>query len=428
LGDYCASNFEGSAFKPWLDEEELLPGQLWEQEIPRALQDSDFILIFFSQNSVNKHGYIQREFKLTLDAWQEIPTGRIYAIPIRLDNCEIPEQFRKYQWVDLFDGYSFERVIQSIRAGLLQRQQTESVATVPPVPQRKLLTSTEEEVIDAKPQPDEAGGTPLGEYKRQQAPVMHEEGETLGERKRKRAFGRKRLILVAVVGIPLLLILVSYFVISTIGKSLTPGATSMPEATTLAFTEAIRFDLSHIRSTVVRVIADRGNRIGSGTIIKVEGQRAYVLTAYHVIQRDVDSGISHVQVEFFTEDRLEALISLRRIDVPNDIAVLTVQNMSSSPPPAISWGSSAALRDAQRIYALGHPIGSPGWVVTDGTVSRIQGGRIYFSGTAAIPGNSGGPLLNSQGAFVGMNMQIGDSLGLALEGDVIRSIIRSWGL
>ncbi len=35
-------------FEPWLDEEDLLPGQLWEQEIPKALKASDFILIFFS--------------------------------------------------------------------------------------------------------------------------------------------------------------------------------------------------------------------------------------------------------------------------------------------------------------------------------------------------------------------------------------------
>ena len=132
-------------FEPWLDEEELLPGQLWEQEIPRILKDSDFILIFFSQNSVDKHGYIQREFKLTLDALQEIPAGRIYAIPIRLDNCEIPEQFRKYQRADLFDEHGFGRVIQSIRAGLAQRQQTESVVTVPPEPQPELITSRDEE-------------------------------------------------------------------------------------------------------------------------------------------------------------------------------------------------------------------------------------------------------------------------------------------
>jgi len=52
-----------AGFEPWLDEEDLLPGQDWAREIPRALQTSDFILIFLSRNSVAKRGYVQREMK-----------------------------------------------------------------------------------------------------------------------------------------------------------------------------------------------------------------------------------------------------------------------------------------------------------------------------------------------------------------------------
>ncbi len=58
---------QAEGFQPWLDKENLLPGQLWQQEIPKALKASDFILIFFSQNSVSKRGYVQREFKLALN-------------------------------------------------------------------------------------------------------------------------------------------------------------------------------------------------------------------------------------------------------------------------------------------------------------------------------------------------------------------------
>ena len=90
-------------FEPWLDEEDLLPGQIWEAEIPRALKESEFILIFFSQNSVAKRGYVQREMKMALDAWQEVPGNTIHTIPIRLDECEIPEEFRRYQRADLLN-------------------------------------------------------------------------------------------------------------------------------------------------------------------------------------------------------------------------------------------------------------------------------------------------------------------------------------
>jgi formylglycine-generating enzyme required for sulfatase activity len=106
-----------------LDEEDLLPGQLWEQEIPKALKTSDFILIFFSQNSASKHGYMQRELKLALAAWQEVPEGMIHTIPVRLDNCEVPEQFGRSQRADLFVERGVERLVTAIRTGLSQRQQ-----------------------------------------------------------------------------------------------------------------------------------------------------------------------------------------------------------------------------------------------------------------------------------------------------------------
>jgi len=176
----------------------------------------------------------------------------------------------------------------------------------------------------------------------------------------------------------------------------------------------------------VRVIAERGNSIGSGSIVKVEGTTAYVLTAYHVIQKDAESGVSFVEVELFTEEKLRARISQRRIDTLNDIAVLTIENLPAQRPPEIPWGSSAELHDLNKIYTIGHPGREVGWHVTDGTISRIQGGKIYFSGTAVNSGNSGGPLLNEQGALVGMNLRLGDGQGTAIEANLARVIIHRW--
>jgi hypothetical protein len=109
-------------FEPWLDEEALLPGQVWEREIPRTLKASAFILIFFSRHSVAKRGYVQREMKLALDALQEVPEGTIHTIPVRLDDCPVPEQLQRYHYANLFDPRGFERLVHAIRAGVSQRQ------------------------------------------------------------------------------------------------------------------------------------------------------------------------------------------------------------------------------------------------------------------------------------------------------------------
>jgi formylglycine-generating enzyme required for sulfatase activity len=118
-------------FEPWLDEEDLLPGQDWALEIQQALQTSDFILIFLSRNSVAKRGYVQREMKLALDAWQEVPEGAIHTIPVRLDDCDVPESFRRYHWTNLFEPKGFDRIVRAIRAELAKRPATPDSALEP---------------------------------------------------------------------------------------------------------------------------------------------------------------------------------------------------------------------------------------------------------------------------------------------------------
>jgi formylglycine-generating enzyme required for sulfatase activity len=108
-------------FEPWLDEEDLLPGQQWAREIPLALKASDFILIFLSTNSVVKRGYVQREMKLALDALQEVPEGTIFTIPVLLDACQVPEQFRPYHYAKLFESHGFDRLVRAIQTELVKR-------------------------------------------------------------------------------------------------------------------------------------------------------------------------------------------------------------------------------------------------------------------------------------------------------------------
>ena len=122
---------KAEGFEPWLDEEDILPGQLWDQAIRRALKNADFILIFFSQNSVAKRGYVQREMKLALDTWEEVPEDQIHTIPVRLDACQIPERFSKLQWVDLFDDRGFGRILRAMRAGVEDRLPLVSRASQP---------------------------------------------------------------------------------------------------------------------------------------------------------------------------------------------------------------------------------------------------------------------------------------------------------
>src|SRR5687768_16128981 len=87
-------------FSPWLDEEEILPGQDWDFEIENALETADFVLVFLSARSVEKIGYVQREFRRAMYRSEEMPEGYIHTIPVKLDDCAVPRRFSRHQWAN----------------------------------------------------------------------------------------------------------------------------------------------------------------------------------------------------------------------------------------------------------------------------------------------------------------------------------------
>src|SRR6185503_12706413 len=101
---------------PWLDEESLLPGQYWKEEISKAVFDSDIVIVCLSNNSINKDGYVQKEIRLALDKADEKPEGTIFIIPVKLEECRIPDRLEKLHCVNLFSEQDYERLMRSVEA------------------------------------------------------------------------------------------------------------------------------------------------------------------------------------------------------------------------------------------------------------------------------------------------------------------------
>jgi hypothetical protein len=70
----------------------------------------------FSSLAVNKRGMVQKEYKLALEVLKTIPFGQIFIIPVRLDDCEIPDPFKEYQYVDLFPEWKkgINKILESL--------------------------------------------------------------------------------------------------------------------------------------------------------------------------------------------------------------------------------------------------------------------------------------------------------------------------
>ena len=143
----------------------------------------------------------------------------------------------------------------------------------------------------------------------------------------------------------------------------------------------------------------RGEGFGSGFIIAEDG---YVITNAHVVKDAVDIRVG-------LQDRRELKAELVGIDVSTDIALLKVD---ATELPIVTMGDSDELQVGEWVLAIGSPFGFE-YTATQGIVSALartlpDDTYVPFIQTdvAVNPGNSGGPLFNTDGDVVGVNSQI----------------------
>jgi len=165
---------------------------------------------------------------------------------------------------------------------------------------------------------------------------------------------------------------------------------------------------------------------GSGWVYDTNG---HIVTNEHVVD-----GATAISVRFWDGRTFSAKVV--GTDASTDLAVIKVDAPSSELHP-LSIGSSSAVQVGDGVVAIGSPFGLEE-TVTSGIVSALHRAitspsRFTINDSiqtdAAINhGNSGGPLLNTQGQVIGVNAQIksdsGDNagVGFAIPSNTVKSI------
>lgn len=114
-----AKGLEKHGISIWFDEMHLKPGDDWVRTIEKALDSSDFIAFFMSQNSMQK-GFVQKELNLAFDRMMSMPVNQAFILPILLDKSVIPKMpplLRDIQWLDATDNNipsAIDRLIEAI--------------------------------------------------------------------------------------------------------------------------------------------------------------------------------------------------------------------------------------------------------------------------------------------------------------------------
>ena len=143
---------KAEGFDPWLDAERLRFGQKWRAEIPKAIQNSDVILVCLSQQSAKRDGYIKQEIGFALDIADKQPDDATFIIPVRLEECPYPGRLGEWHAADVFEADDLERLLRDLKALADRFEPTPVIKPIPvaePV-QKKIETPT---VIVAPPKP-----------------------------------------------------------------------------------------------------------------------------------------------------------------------------------------------------------------------------------------------------------------------------------
>jgi hypothetical protein len=110
-------------FAPWMDEAEMLAGAHLAK-IKKAIQTSDFFLPCPSSNWGNRRGFYLDELRDAMKIVRELSVDYIWLIPVRLEICDVPNELKKFIWINLYEEDGFMKLKKTIQAVMIERTKT----------------------------------------------------------------------------------------------------------------------------------------------------------------------------------------------------------------------------------------------------------------------------------------------------------------
>jgi len=179
-----------------------------------------------------------------------------------------------------------------------------------------------------------------------------------------------------------------------------------------------------ISPSVVLIINEESDSLGTGSVIFKDKSSAQILTNYHVVKGAKRVKVFIKKTKRGSMRKADAYIAdVIKVHPEGDLALLKINESITAPKIAIE-SKMGDLEIGQDVHAIGHPKGEF-WTYTKGYVSQLRDNYkwqtddgkhkadlIIQTQTPINTGNSGGPLLNDQGQMVGVNSFKGEGEGM----------------
>jgi serine protease Do len=175
------------------------------------------------------------------------------------------------------------------------------------------------------------------------------------------------------------------------------------------------FELARAVRPSIVAVRDGGGRGGAGVV----WEDGLIVSNHHVVASDI------CRVVFATGQQADARVVAR--DSENDLVVLAFDPIDGFAPSPIARRVDP-LRSGELAIAVGHPVGVE-WALTIGILSALPRAsdrrQLLRASITLQPGNSGGPLLDANGALIGVNaMLTGPAEALAIPVAVVAEFVR----
>ena len=187
------------------------------------------------------------------------------------------------------------------------------------------------------------------------------------------------------------------------------------------------------KATVLLHVTDAQDQVAEGSGFFAIGQ-GIIVTNAHVVGMlyPHSKAPSKIDVVLHSGTDKETTLpgTLLGVDRTNDIAVLKVEG---NLPPPLLFGSTDDLVETQKVYIFGFPFGvelGKNITVSESSVSSLRTNaageltQIQVNG-GMQPGNSGGPVVNSQGLVIGVSVAVirNTQINFAIPGQIVRSLL-----
>ena len=115
-----ASDLEAAGIIVWFDEWNILVGDQITQRISEGLDQSDFVVVVLSQNSL-RSGWVEKEWQSKVA--DEATTREIAILPLLADECQVPTLLRDKKYARIGDDYSsaINEVITAVNGHVARR-------------------------------------------------------------------------------------------------------------------------------------------------------------------------------------------------------------------------------------------------------------------------------------------------------------------